>query len=405
MSVYKPAKSRLWHYDFQLKGVRFHGSTGQTSRRAAEAVERQRRLEAATGSMGEVGQMTLDAACGRYWEEVGIHRGDAEDVERRLTALIRLLKPHTILAHINQAVVAKAVQDRKKIGRKRGKAADAKVYLPSNSTVNRDVIETLRPVLKRAKTHWTPKGAAHGLPEIDWRELRLPEPRGLSRSYSAAEQAAWIEAGEAEDVGLAVEMILTYGLRLGELLFGLDQLGGDLSRPTLMLQKGRKRDVLLEVALTREHGRLLFARATRARSADLDTVWFVQAGLNPDGTERLEPMTYAMLEYRLSKAADAAGIKGGRRIHGARHHAAGAILRDTKNLMAVKGLLGHASIQSSQRYTHVLNDELRDAIEGRTKRDDRSGTIPGEFGRLGPDGPEMFRTADGAETPEKARKA
>lgn len=350
--------------------------------------------------------MTLDQGAGRYWEEVGIHRGDAEDVERRLNALIALMGGGTVLSDINQAVTAKAIEKRKKIGRKRGKADDATVYLPSNSTVNRDVIETLRPILKRAKTHWTPKGAAHGLPEIDWRELRLPEPRGLSRSYSHKEQAAWLRHAEEEHVDLALEVLLDYGLRLGELLFRPDQLGGDAAKPTLTLQKGRKRDVLLEVALTRDHGRQLFARAARARAAKLDTVWFFQNGMNRDGTERLVPMTYAMLEYRLSKAADKAGIKGGRRIHGARHHAGGEIMRDTKgNLKAVQALLGHASIHSSQRYAHVLNEELRGHIEGRTKRDGRFGTIPGEATEEGPVGPETFRNGDSAKTPAKARKA
>ncbi len=38
MSVYKPARSRFWQYDFVQNGRRFHGSTGQETRRAAEAV-------------------------------------------------------------------------------------------------------------------------------------------------------------------------------------------------------------------------------------------------------------------------------------------------------------------------------------------------------------------------------
>ena len=349
--------------------------------------------------------MTLDDACGRWWAEVGIARGDSADVERRLDALLTLIPRKTLLGQINQATLSEAIQRRRGIGRKRGKSEDAKVYLPSNATVNRDVIETLRPVLRRARSHWTPKETPHGLPEIDWRSLRLSEPRGLSRTYSDAEREAWIREAEALGVDLALALILDYGLRMGELLFSLDQLGGEIARPTLTLQKGRKRDVLLEVALTRDHGRQLLARASRAKAAGLDTVWFEQAGVRPDGRERLEPLTYAMLEYRLSKAADRAGIKGGRRIHGGRHHAATAIMRDTKNLMAVKALLGHASIHSSQRYAHVLNDDLRDAIEARTKGGEGSGTIPGDDVRNDADGPETFRNGEGPETPGKARKA
>ena len=40
MSVYKPRKSPLYHFDCQTGGVRFHGSTGCTSKRDAEVFER-----------------------------------------------------------------------------------------------------------------------------------------------------------------------------------------------------------------------------------------------------------------------------------------------------------------------------------------------------------------------------
>ncbi|MBT9472929.1 MAG: tyrosine-type recombinase/integrase [Phenylobacterium sp.] len=65
----------------------------------------------------------------------------------------------------------------------------------------------------------------------------------------------------------------------------------------------------------------------------------------------------------MSKAADAAGITGARRIHGARHSAASSILKRTGNIKAVQGLLGHASINSSQRYAHVSVADLRAAVE------------------------------------------
>lgn len=402
MSVYKPKNSRYFHYDFQLRGERFHGSTGQASRRSAEAVERQRRLEAGTGTLGIVGQMTLDHAAGRWWAEVGIERGDRVDVERRLLALIGIMGPKTLLTNINQSVVASAIETRKKIGRRRGKADDATVYMPKPATVNRDIVETLRPILRRAKSHWAPKGANHGLPEIDWRELRLREPRALSRIYGNDEKAAWIAACEP-DVRLALECLLTYGLRFGELFFSPDQITPDTDRPTLTLQKGRKKDVLLEVPLRRDHARELIARAGRATKAKLDTVWFRQAGVHKDGTERLEAISYSSLEYWISKAADQAGVGGARRIHGSRHHAGSDILRKTKNLKAVQALLGHATINSSQRYAHVLNDDLRAALEG-TEGDSSSGTIPGVEPRSEGFGPETFRSGVDGQPGQKAEK-
>jgi len=360
VSVYKPPKSRFWQYDFVYKGRRFHGSTGQATRRSAEIVERQKRLEAATGALGAVASMPFNHAAGRWWQEVGIGRGDSRDVERRLDRLIALIGPNTRLGEIDQAVVAAAIERRRGKVTVRSQKEGAREYLPSNSTVNRDVIETLRPILRRARSHWTPKETAHGLPEIDWRELHMREPRALSRIYSERQKAAWREAMQ-DDLKLALDMLLTYGLRLGELLFHPDSVNLDPVEPTLTLQKGRKKDVILHVPLRLDHARQLAARVAIARKAELESVWFYETIVSRK--KKVVAYTYAQIEYRLSKAADTAGIDGGRRIHGARHHAASTVLKRSRSLKAVQGLLGHASISSSQRYAHVLNSELRSYLE------------------------------------------
>lgn len=377
MSVYKPSNSTIWHFDFVIAGKRYYGSTGVLNRRAAEEVERKKRVEAAMGKFGQVARYTLDQANGRYWEEHGKHRGDAEDVERRLDVLLDLFGKGTRLNEIGQAEVAAAIEQRSGMTYTKGKdrvlkdgtVRMAKEYPLSDSTVNRDVIETLRPVLKRAKTHWTPTGTPHGLPEIDWRDLRLTEPRALSRLYSTAERAAWMaQAAEwGDDLDLALDLMLTNGLRYGEIFFPLDAPDLDPAEPTLRLQKGRKRDVVLFVPLRIDHARRLAARIGRAREHGLVHPWFYAQG------KKLVAYTYAQIEYRLSKAADDAGISGGRRIHGARHHAGSTVLkRSGGNLKAVQGLLGHASISSSQRYAHVLIDDLRAALED----DDMATTAP-----------------------------
>lgn len=376
MSVYKPKGSRIWQFDFVIDKVRYYGTTGVLNRRAAEEVERKKRVEAATGKYGQVAETPLDAAIGRYWEEKGKYRGDKDDVERRLDMLLKLFGKTSRLKEIGQTEVAAAIEQRSgmtfKKGKDRvgkdGKVIPAKEYPISDSTVNRDVIETLRPVLKRAKTHWTPTGTMHGLPEIDWRELRLTEPRALSRLYSAPERAGWLNKVQTwgDDLDVPLDLMLTNGLRFNEVFMPLDapQLD-DMDAPTLRLQKGRKRDVILYVPIRVDHAQRLAARIGQARAYNLlhpaDPLthpWFYAQG------KKLVPYTYSQMEYRLSKSADDAGIEGGRRIHGARHHAGSTVLKRTKgNLKAVQSMLGHASISSSQRYAHVLIDDLRAAIE------------------------------------------
>jgi hypothetical protein len=196
MSVYKPAKSRFYQYDFVQKGRRFHGSTGQETRRAAEAIERKFRLDAAEGRLGEAAQLTLDEAAGKYWVEVGQHRGDAVDTERRIDNLLTLIPKTLPLANLTTAIVSEAIQRRRaqtfkkgkdRVGRD-GRVIKAKEYAPSNGTVNRDVIDTLRPIMRRAARIW----GAKGLPDIPWGDLALTVPRETVRTYSREEQEAWL---------------------------------------------------------------------------------------------------------------------------------------------------------------------------------------------------------------------
>ena len=69
MSVYKPAKSPYYSYDFVVKGHRFHGSTGATSKREAlkfeDEVRRQAKVDIAAlqatgkGTLAQL-QVTVD---------------------------------------------------------------------------------------------------------------------------------------------------------------------------------------------------------------------------------------------------------------------------------------------------------------------------------------------------------
>lgn len=378
MSVYKPAKSRLWQYDFQIGGLRFHGSTGQITRRGAEKAEARRRLEVAEGRYGSAEGVTLDLACGRWWGDVGQHRGDAPDVERRLETLLSLIGRDTALKDIDADTVAEAIAKRRLIPFVRGKdrkLADgsikpAKQFFPSAATVNRDVIETLRPVMRYALELWEKKGLR--LQTIRWGKLRLEEPAGLVKIYGADEQAAWrAECGPT--TGFALELLLTYGLRFGELFFELgdfDPEGPRLNVRSRMMpdgerRTGRKRDTGAHVLpLLADHARELAARLGRARAAGLEHVWFVEVTDERTGKVALEPLTYYGLQARLNSAAERAGVSKGRRIHGARHHAGTAILRRSKNLKMSQRLLGHANIQSTMRYAHALEDDLRAALEG-----------------------------------------
>lgn len=370
MSVYKPAKSRFFQFDFVVRGERYHGSTGQVTRRAAEKWEARERERVATGSHGSAEHVTLDQASGRWWQDVGQHRGDAVDVERRLETLATLIGPGTMLKDIDADVVADAIRQRRTIPYVKSKAQGARKRYPSPATVNRDVIETLRPVIRYAEELWSQKGLK--LQVIRWGKLRLEEPAGLVKIYSAAEQEAWrAECGPTS--AFALDLLLTYGLRFGELFFGLEDFdaeGGRLNIRSRMMpngerRKGRKRDTgALALPLRASHAREIAARIGRAEAAKLDHIWFVEVKDDETGDIALESLTYYGLQARLNSAAERAGVSKGRRIHGARHHAATAALRRTGNMAVTQKLLGHANPRSTERYAHVMEEDLRAAIGG-----------------------------------------
>lgn len=383
MSVYKPAKSRFFQYDFVIRGERHHGSTGQVTRRAAEKAESRIREQIADGTFGSKERVTLDEASGRWWEDVGVHRGDAVDVERRLEMLNTLFGGATLLKNIDAEAVADAIRKRRLIPYVKSKADDAKRYFPSPATVNRDVIEHLRPVMKYAARLWENKGLR--LQTIPWGELRLEEPAGLVKIYGVEEQAAWrSECGPT--TGFALDLLLTYGVRFGELFFELDDF--DPAGPRLNIRShmmpdgerrpGRKRDNGAHVLpLKVEHAREVAARLGRAREHGLDHIWYVEAQ-DEHGNTILVSLTYYGMQARLNSAAERAGVSKGRRIHGARHHAGTAMLRSSKNVRMSQRLLGHADIRSTLRYAHVMEDDLREALEGGSDSSPRNSPEPAD---------------------------
>ncbi|MFZ3192569.1 MAG: hypothetical protein WA154_05105, partial [Moraxellaceae bacterium] len=222
MSVYKPAKSRFYQYDFRAKGRRFHGSTGVETRRKAEAVERRLRERIAAGESLEPA-MTLDQAAGRWWTEVGQHLTTAVDVERRINICLRLIGAARPLPEINTAALSRAIERRRgetftkgpdKPATAKRPAQPAKRHPLANATVNADIVGIMRRILRRAHKTWE----VAGLPTIDWQALTLKEPAPAIQYYTQAQRDAWAAACDPT-ARFALTLLLTYGPRFNELFF------------------------------------------------------------------------------------------------------------------------------------------------------------------------------------------
>ena len=72
MTVYRPKKSRFYHFDFQFRGERFTGSTGCTTKAEANAAEARERKRVASGEK-EKPKINVDQGFGEWWRLVGQH--------------------------------------------------------------------------------------------------------------------------------------------------------------------------------------------------------------------------------------------------------------------------------------------------------------------------------------------
>ena len=112
MTVYRHKNSPYWHYEFQMKGVRYYGSTFCTSKRDAERYERDKRTEAATGRT-EKPSITLDEGFGLFWETKGRFDSAKKTTEYQMANLLRSLSPAMLLHDLDDIAISAFIARRR----------------------------------------------------------------------------------------------------------------------------------------------------------------------------------------------------------------------------------------------------------------------------------------------------
>jgi hypothetical protein len=341
-------RGRIWHYEFEIGGERYRGTTRQTEKPKARKVEQreyERRRDQLT--LGETkGTVTLTDASVAWWTARGQHLRSASTVAIRLEILRRCLDFSLPARLIDTPDVERAMSKRRGEVTHNGR-------LTTPSTANRDIIDTLRPILNYGRRVMK----VQGMPEIDWSALRLPEPKGRVREFTAAEMTAIRAKLASVPHHLAVfDFIATFGVRLREAWFPLDCLDVDGRRISLRKRKGGDWHT---IPINEAWARDLAARSGRATKARLRYVWFWE-----DHQGSIHELSPSSFQHYMADTLDDLGIKDARPAHDLRHHAATQYVRRTGSLAGAKRLLGHENIATTARYAHASEDDVRSGLFG-----------------------------------------
>jgi len=362
MSVYKKNGRDTYSYDFEIRGRRFSGNTGATSKREAKRFEdAQKEIERA--KLAEEAKffaptMTFEIASSRYWLEVGQHHRNADTTLVNLEWLRNAIGRNTEMESLTDSILASLVAKRRgervrRIG-KNGKIHLGKLIEPA--TVNRTCTQPLREIYLRARDVWKIK-----VTEIDFGRHMLDERQERVREATPDEEDAIL--GElSRGYDRAVRFAFLSGCRRMEIL-GLEWPMVDFfSRNFKVMGKGGKERV---IPMSDEIFRLLWeekdhhpvkvftfeARRTRKK----------------EGLVRGKryPLTESGLKSAMRRAVPKAGVENFR-FHDTRHTAATRVLRKS-NLRVAQLLLGHSDVKTTTKYAHAMNDDIRAALDAASR--------------------------------------
>lgn len=331
MSIWKRSGQDTWSYDFTVRGHRYSGNTGATSKREAERVETRLKEDARAQARQKAGRaaagLTLGAALSRYWLEAGQHHANADSTLTDLAWLERHFGKTRLLASINNQDVAAMVASRRA-----DKVAPA--------TVNRTATARLRAVITRARDLWD-----EPVPRITWKNHMLREPQEVIRELTAEEEPALLEA-LAPGYRELVRFSLLSGARMAECL-DLEWRHIDWHGEFIVITgKGDKtRHVPLSAAL-----RALLWPLPRAHARVFTHV--IRRSSTHHKRGDIAPVEEEALNSHFARTRKKAGIVGFR-FHDLRHTFATRFLRATGDMRALQLTLGHSSIETTMRYAHV----------------------------------------------------
>lgn len=187
------------------------------------------------------------------------------------------------------------------------------------------------------------------------RTLAMTEARTLlkyARSLTSGQPRARDDSLALRDAAI-VEVLLATGLRVGELVALSTRDVDEADRTLTVIGKGQRQRLAF---ITDDAAWMSFARYYHQRRSTPSPL--ASLFLN----HRRNPLTEQGVAYVIRKAARSAGIVRRVTPHMLRHTAATLLLRSGADLRVVQEFLGHASVVTTQRYTHLSREHLRESL-------------------------------------------
>lgn len=360
MSVYKSKASPFYHYDFQIDGNRFHGTTKTRNKRDAEAVERQlkeqARRDAEQARKTGNAPMTIDTAVGLYWTQKAQHRLDKKHAFSALEKIVLYFGKDTRLDKIDDnAISALVIHKREQVRWGKAKLKNAKVKTLSNATINRDTLLPLKAIFRRAKLVW-----GCSLPrEPHWKEHILKEPKERVRELRYDEQQA-LDGSIRKDYLPWYMFLHLSGRRLRETLIRWSDVNWEAGEITTK-GKGETQVWTPLIPTIRE-----LLEACRGHHPEFVFTFVAERTWDGRAAGQRYPISYQGAKTQWRRAIARSGVKDFR-LHDNRHDRATKLLRETGNLKLVARALNHANIGTTLKYAHVMNEEVADALERNAK--------------------------------------
>lgn len=348
MSIYRPANSPYFHFDFQFRGERFTGTTKCRSKTAARRFEDQEKHRIATGERSRPA-LTLDEGFGLWWAEKGAFHKSADSAKRQMKRLLAELGKSSLMANIGER------EFQAFIARRRGNTARNKKSLVSNATVNREI--------ELARRVWRYVGKHHDVSEIEWGALLLTEPKVRVRELAEDEEDRLFAALPSDLAAVAEFAMLSGQRRTAVITLLWSKVDLSAGRAAVRMKTESGADGWHSFPLTPRMAAII---ANRPRVCAQVFTYECERAAPPRGDRprRVKGERYPFSpngwRRKWKRALEQAEIEDFR-FHDLRHTAGSRVTRSS-NLVVAQKLLGHTRIETTARYAHAHEEDVRTAL-------------------------------------------